>query len=346
MSGEPPFTVQDALQRIAGGGSLSREEARRTMDALLSGTATAAQIGGLLMGLRLKGEREDEVVGFVEAMRAAGVRIRPRRDPLIDMCGTGGDASGTFNISTAASFVVAGAGVAVAKHGNRSASSMCGSADVLEALCVPIDLAPDRVERAIEDIGLGFLFAPLYHPAMKHVGGARRELRVRTIFNLLGPLANPAGVVRQLVGVFDPAARGLLAGVFRALGSERVWVAHSLDGLDELSIAGPTAITVLDEGRVEEIRVEPSECGLARCGPASVARDALRGGDAAQNAAAIEAVLGGARDPRRDAVVLNAAAGLVVAGRAEDLGEGVNLAAASIDSGGARRVLETLRGFR
>jgi anthranilate phosphoribosyltransferase len=341
MSQEGPFTVQDALGRIAGGGSLGRDEARRTMEALLAGTASAAQIGGLLMGLRLKGEREDEVVGFVEAMRAAAVRIRPRRDPLIDMCGTGGDASGTINISTAASFVVAGAGIAVAKHGNRSASSKCGSADVLEALGVPIDLPPARVERAIEEIGLGFLFAPLYHPAMKHVGGARRELRVRTIFNLLGPLANPAGVLRQVVGVFDPSARGLLAAAFRALGSERIWVAHSLDGLDELSIAAPTAITVLDGGRLEEIRVEPEECGL-RHG----ALDALRGGDAAENAAAIEAVLLGTRDARRDAILLNAAAGLVVAGEAADLGEGVERAAESIDGGGARKVLEGLRRFR
>lgn len=341
MSPEEEFSIELALANVAGGQSLGREGARRAMDILLEGKATAAQVGALLMGLRLKGETEEEVVGLVEGMRAASVKIRPRRDVVMDLCGTGGDGAGTFNISTTASFVVAGAGVAVAKHGNRSASSRCGSADVLEALGVPVDLPPDRVQVAIEEHGLGFLFAPLYHPAMKHVAGVRRELKLRTIFNLLGPLTNPAGVERQLVGVFDPAARPLLARVLLSLGSRAVWVVHAGDGLDELSLSGTNAVSALRDGRIEEISVSARDCGLSQAAP-----EALSGGDAAYNARLTGEVLSGERGPRRDVVVLNAGAALVVAGRAADLREGAERAAESIDSGAARRVLEELRRFR
>jgi anthranilate phosphoribosyltransferase len=311
------------------------------MAVILSGAATPGQIGAFLMGLRLKGETADEVVGLVEAMRGACVRIEPRRAIVVDLCGTGGDGRGTFNISTAASFVVAGAGVAVAKHGNRSASSLCGSADVLEALGVPIDLPAERTRAAIEEVGMGFLFAPLYHPAMKHVGAVRRELRIRTVFNLLGPLANPAGASWQLLGVPGPEARALLAGALRALGTRRAWVAHSRDGLDELSVSAPTDITAVRDGAEESIVVRPEDCGL----PPSPA-GALAGGDARRNAEIVAGILDGERGPPRDAVVLNAAAALVVAGAASDLREGAVRAAESIDSGAARTILAGLRRFR
>lgn len=334
--------VEEALRKIADGASLAREEARATMAALLAGEVTQAEIGALLMGLRVKGETEEEVVGLVEAMRASAVRIRPARRPLVDLCGTGGDGAGTFNISTAASFVVAGAGVAVAKHGNRSASSRSGSADVLEALGVPVDLPPERSERAIDELGLGFLFAPLYHPAMRHVAGARRELKIATIFNVLGPLANPAGVERQLVGVFDPRRRGLLAGALRRLGTERAWVVHSEDGLDEVSPGAPTSVSAVEAGGLKEFQVRAEDFGL-RGGPARE----LAGGDPARNAELIQAVLSGADEgPRRDAVLLNAAAAIVVAGLASDPPEACARARESLDSRAGLRVLESLRRFR
>jgi anthranilate phosphoribosyltransferase len=311
------------------------------MSTLLRGEVSAAQTGAFLMGLRSKGETEEEVVGLLEAMQEAGVKCEPHREPVMDLCGTGGDCSGTFNISTAASLVVAAAGVAVAKHGNRSASSRCGSADVLEALGVPLDLPPDRVCLSIEEHGFGFLFAPLYHPAMKHVAVARRELRFRTIFNSLGPLANPARVKRQLLGVFDGNVRARMAGVLRLLGSESVWVVHGHGGLDELSLSGPSQVTVLAGAAVSELAVHPGDCGL----PSSPV-EALRGGDPSANAAIIRNLLSGERGPRRDAVVFNAAAALVVAGSARDLQEGAERAQASLDSGSALKTLDALRRFR
>lgn len=335
------ISIYDALTRISGGATLGRGEARAVMGLLLSGEATPAQIGALLMGLRVKGETEEEIIGLVEGMREAAVRIEPKRDIVVDLCGTGGDGSGTFNISTAAALVVAGAGVAVAKHGNRAASSRCGSADVLEALDVPIDLAPERARAAIEEIGFAFLFAPLYHPAMKHVGPARRELRTRTVFNLMGPLASPASVKYQLLGVFDDAARPVMARVLRGLGSRKVWVVHGEGGLDELNIAGTTRVSVAAPDGVEELEVRPEDAGLARA-----PLESLKGGDAAQNARIVRAVLEGEEGGARDAVVFNAAAALVVAGAAGDLREGAERARAAIDSREAAKVLEKLRSFR
>jgi anthranilate phosphoribosyltransferase len=311
------------------------------MAILLKGEATAAQTGALLIGLRVKGETEDEIAGFAEGLREASVKIRPRREIVMDLCGTGGDGSGTFNISTAAALVVAGAGVAVAKHGNRAASSRSGSADVLEALGVPIDLPPDRAQLSIEEIGFAFLFAPQYHPAMKHVGPVRKELRVRTVFNLLGPLASPAGVRWQLVGVFDDRFRPGLARVLRDLGSESAWVVHGEGRLDELSIAGSTAVTAAGPGGLREFSVRPEECGIA---PGSIG--ALRGGDAGESAAIVEGVLDGERGPRREAVLFNAGAALAVSGSARDLQEGVERARGAVDSGSAKKVLDLLRRFR
>ena len=329
-----------AIAKLAGGEHLGREEARGALGVILAGSATPAQVAAFLVGLRVKGETEEEVVGLAECMRESAVRIRPGR-PAIDLCGTGGDGSGTFNISTAASFVVAGAGVAVAKHGNRAASSRSGSADVLEALGVPVDLPPERTASAIEELGFGFLFAPVYHPAMRHVAPVRKELRIRTVFNLLGPLASPAGVARQLVGVCDDRARKLLAGALARLGTDESWVAHGRGGIDELSLEGPTAITVAGRGGTREMAVTPEEAGL-RASPIV----SLRGGDAARNAAIVEAVLGGEKGPPRDAVLLNAGAALALAGAAKGLREGVERASESIDSGAAKRVLQGARDFR
>ncbi len=335
------MSIHQALVKISGGETLTRDEARAVMGILLSGEATPAQIGALLMGLRVRGETEEEIVGLVEGMRAAAVGIAPNRDVVVDLCGTGGDGSGTFNISTAAALVVAGAGVAVAKHGNRAASSQCGSADVLEALEVPIDLAPEKAKEAIEEIGFAFLFAPLYHPAMKHVGPTRREMRTRTVFNLMGPLASPAGVRHQLLGVFDDAARPVMARVLQGLGSRKVWVVHGDGGLDELNIAGTTRVSVAGPDGVDEIEVRPGDAGLN-----VTALAALKGGDAAENARIIQHVLEGEKGGPRDAVVLNAAGALVVAGVAGDLREGAERARAAIDSGDATKVLAKLRSFR
>jgi anthranilate phosphoribosyltransferase len=311
------------------------------MAEILQGSATPAQAGAFLMGLRSKGETVDEVLGLIDGLRAASVAIRPRRDAVVDLCGTGGDGTGTFNISTAASFVVAGAGVAVAKHGNRAASSRAGSADVLEALGVPIDLPPERARAAIEEHGFAFLFAQLYHPAMKHLAPVRRELGVRTVFNILGPLASPARVDRQLIGVPDRGARGLLAGALRLLGCERAWVVAGHGGIDEVSISGPTDVSIVTREGLEETSISPEDAGIRRGGI-----DGLRGGSAAENASLIERVLAGESGPARDAVAINAAAALVVAGAAGGLREAAERAGESIDSGAARRVLENVRRFR
>ncbi|HZN56839.1 MAG TPA: anthranilate phosphoribosyltransferase [Planctomycetota bacterium] len=345
MTASGEFRLADALPRLAARQSLSRKEAQGAMSTLLAGEATPAQAGAFLLGLRSKGETEEEIAGLVEGMREAGVKIRPRREPLLDLCGTGGDGSGTFNISTGASLVAAGAGAAVAKHGNRSASSRCGSADVLEALGVPIDLPPERAERAVDEVGFAFLFAPLYHPAMKHVAAIRKELKIRTVFNLLGPLSSPATVPYQLVGVYEGAVRGTVARVLSLLGSRRAWVVHGAGGLDELSLAGPADVTASGTetggSTRSEFRVGPEDCGLPSCPVESIL-----GGDAAQNAAILERVLAGEEGPHRDVIVLNAAAALVVAGIAPELREAAERARAAIDSGAARRVLSELRRFR
>jgi anthranilate phosphoribosyltransferase len=303
---------------------------------MMSGEATPSQMGALLMGLRLRGETVDEITGAVTTMRAKMLTVAAPAG-AIDVVGTGGDASGSYNISTCAAFIVAGAGVPVAKHGNRALSSRSGAADVLNALGVRIDVPPDHISRCISQAGIGFMFAPAHHPAMRHVGPTRVELGTRTIFNLLGPLSNPAGVKRQMVGVFSKQWVEPLAHVLRNLGSERAFVVHGSDGLDEITTSGPTAVASLEHGEVTTFEIAPEDVGLARAKP-----EALRGGDADQNAKALLAVLKGERGAFRDVAVLNAAAALVVAGKAADLKGGVALAQRSIDSGEAEGALERL----
>ena len=324
------------IGKVANGESLDRREAETAFDIIMSGAATPAQIGGFLMALRVRGETTAEIGGAVSVMRAKMVRVEAPED-AIDVVGTGGDASGTYNVSTCAAFVVAGAGVPVAKHGNRALSSRSGSADVLTALGINIELAPGEISRCIHEAGLGFMFAPAHHAAMKHVGPARIELGTRTIFNLLGPLSNPAGVKRQMTGVFAPGWVEPLARVLGDLGSEHAWIVHGSDGLDEITTTGTTMVAELKRGDVRTFRIDPRDVGLARARPGD-----LRGGDAETNAAAIRAVLGGEAGPFRDIVLINAGASLLVAGRAADLAEGVALAARSIDEGAALARLHKL----
>jgi anthranilate synthase/phosphoribosyltransferase len=337
--------IREAIARVARGEPLGRAGARAAMGTILSGEATPAQIAGLVLGLRVRGEALEEIVGFVEAMRAAAVPLDRPRPEAIDLCGTGGDGAGTFNISTAASLVAAACGLKVAKHGNRSISSRSGSADVLEALGIPIDLPVDRTAASIDEVGFGFLFAPRYHPAMHHAAGPRRELGVRTVFNILGPMTNPAGARRQLLGVYDDALRDVVARVLLALGSESVWVVHSKrkdgGGLDEIGLEGPTRVSAVGGGAVREFEVRPEDAGLRTLPTA-----ALGGGDAAENARRILAVLGGEAGAERDAVILNAAAALVIGGVATDLRAGAAAAAEAIDGGRARKVVEELRRRR
>ena len=334
-----------ALEKIVAGEDLSRIEAEAAMEEILSGRASDAQIGGLLTALRMKGETVDELVGFATAMRRHAPAILagnswPGDELLVDTCGTGGDASGTFNVSTAAAFVVAGAGVRVAKHGNRSISSRCGSADVLEALGVRIDLPAERISRAIEEIGIGFLFAPALHTAMRHAMPARSELRMRTVFNLLGPLTNPAGARSQVVGVYDGSLTELVARTLGELGVRHAFVVHGADGLDEISIAGETYVAELRDGLVRSYTVVPEDFGLRR---APV--EAVRGGHAAHNARIIRHILDQQHGPLRDIVLANSAAALVAAGRATDFLDGVRMGSRSIDSGAARERLDALIAF-
>jgi anthranilate phosphoribosyltransferase len=324
------------LARVASGQPLNLAEARDAFEIMMSGDATPAQVGGFLMGLRVRGETVDELTGGAQALRERMVKVQAP-DGAIDTCGTGGDASGTFNVSTAAAIVVAACGVPVAKHGNRALSSRAGSADILTALGVNIEADLALVERAIRGAGIGFMMAPRHHGAMRHVAGARIELGTRTIFNLLGPLANPAGARRQLMGVFALEWLEPIAQVLGQLGAERAWVVHGADGLDELSTTGPSHVAELRDGRVTSFEVTPEQAGLARA-----RRDDLRGGDATTNADALRALLDGVRGPYRDIVVLNSAAALIVAGRADDLEDGAARAADAIDSGAAKDVLKAL----
>jgi anthranilate phosphoribosyltransferase len=324
------------LGKLATGASLTRDEAAQAFDRMMSGEATPSQMGALLMALRVRGETVEEITGAVSAMRAKMLRVKAPAD-AIDVVGTGGDASGSFNISTCAAFVAAGAGVPVAKHGNRALSSRSGAADVLAALGVRIELTPEQVARCIKQAGIGFMFAPAHHPAMKNVGPTRVELGTRTIFNLLGPLSNPAGVKRQMIGVFSRQWIEPFAQVLKNLGAERVWVVHGSDGLDEITTAGPTSVAALENGKVRVFEIAPEDVGFKKIKP-----EALRGGDAAANAATFRSVLSGHDGPLREVVVLNAAAALVVAERAKDLKEGVALAEKSLASGEARRRLERL----
>src|SRR5215469_5195586 len=328
--------IKGLIGQVASGATLSREMAYEAFNSMMSGEVTPAQIGALLMGLRVRGETVDEITGAVTAMRAEMLTV-DAPDDAVDVVGTGGDASGSFNISTCAAFIVAGAGVPVAKHGNRALSSRSGAADVLTALGVRIDIPPETISECISSAGIGFMFAPAHHPAMKHVGPTRVELGTRTIFNLLGPLSNPAGVKRQMVGVFSRQWVEPLAHVLKNLGSERAFVVHGSDGLDEITIAGPTAVASLDNGEVKTFDIAPEDVGLKRA-----KADDLRGGDAEHNAKALLAVLKGQRGAYRDVALLNAAAALVVAGKAADLKGGVALAEKSIDSGEAEGALERL----
>ncbi len=329
--------IRDTLERVLRGDDLPRDEAARLMNAIVSGEVSEAQIAGVVVALRAKGETVDEIAGFVTALRDRALRVTPSRNGLVDTCGTGGDGTHTFNISTAAAFVAAGAGVGIAKHGNRALSSRCGSADVLDALGIRT-VAPGRVADVIDRTGVGFMFAPAHHPALKHAARVRKELGVRTVFNLLGPMANPAFVRRQLLGVFDPALTETVAHVLKSLGSEHVFVVHGSDGSDEVTIAGETRVTVLRDGGVETFTFVPESVGIERTHPR-----ALTGGTPEENAATILAILDGAAGARRDAVVLNAAFVICAAGRAESITDGVRLAVESIDSGRARSVVDTLR---
>ncbi|ODS02197.1 anthranilate phosphoribosyltransferase [Methyloceanibacter marginalis] len=328
--------MRTAIGKVARGETLNQSEAANAFEQIMSGGATEAQIGALLMGLHVRGETVDEIAGAARVLRAKALAVRAP-DGAIDTCGTGGDAKGTHNISTCAAFVVAGAGVPVAKHGNKSISSRSGSADVLGALGVNLDCGPAIIERCIAECGLGFMFAPAHHAAMRHVAKVRGELGVRTIFNLLGPLANPAGTKFQVVGVFAEKWVEPIANVLGLLGVERAWVVHAADGLDELTTTTISHVAALDRGKVSTFRISPRNAGLADANP-----DDLIGGDAVENAAHIRAVLQGNQGPLRDIVLLNAAAALLVAGKATTLRDGVALAADSIDSGKAMKVLEAL----
>jgi anthranilate phosphoribosyltransferase len=344
--------ILDSLHRIANHRqSLSREEAREVMSELLAGKCSDAQTAALLVALHMKGETVEEIVGFAEAIRGAAVPLELHgepildasgtgRDALVDTCGTGGDASGTFNISTATAFVVAGAGVRVAKHGNRSVTSKCGSADVMESLGVNISLSAEKVTECLRRVGIAFLFAPAMHSAMKHVQAARRELRLRTVFNLLGPLTNPARATCQVVGVYSVELVEKLAEALGMLGANRALVVHGSDGLDEITITGATRVGELRNGQVRSYEVTPEEFGLQRATLTDIS-----GGDAAQNAGLIREVLSGEKSARRDVVLLNAAAALVAAGRADHLRDAMPLAGTSIDSGAAMAKLEALVAF-
>ena len=324
------------LAKLAGGGRLSADESEAAFSVLMSGDATPAQIGGLLMALRVRGETVDEITGAVRVMRAKALHVTAP-EGAIDIVGTGGDGAGTFNISTGAALVVAACGVPVAKHGNRALSSKCGAADVLAALGVNLEADLALVERAMHDAGIGFLLAPRHHAAMRHVAGPRVELGLRTIFNLLGPLSNPANVTRQFTGAFARDWIEPMARVLGNLGSERAWVVHGSDGLDELTTTGPSYVAELDDGTVRTFEVLPSDADLPLARP-----EDLKGGDAETNAAAMRAMLGGERGPFRDAVVYNAAAALLVAGRAASLREGAERAADAIDAGRAEATLQRL----
>ncbi|WP_422369960.1 anthranilate phosphoribosyltransferase [Hoeflea sp.] len=327
--------LKSFIAKVAGGEPLDRGEAYRAFGVMMSGDATPSQIGGFLMALRVRGESVDEIYGAVSVMREKMLPVSAPAD-AIDIVGTGGDASGTYNVSTAAAFIAAGAGLKVAKHGNRALSSKSGAADSLAALGVSLELDPDGISACIREAGVGFMFAPAHHSAMRHVGPSRVELGTRTIFNLLGPLSNPAGVKKQLLGVFSPVWLEPIAEVLKDLGSESVWVVHG-DGLDEMTTTGPTQVVALESGTIRTFEVTPEETGLGR-----VELAALKGGDGNHNAKALKKVLEGEKNAYREIAMLNAAGALMVAGKAETLKDGVQQAARAIDDGAALAALETL----
>jgi anthranilate phosphoribosyltransferase len=332
--------IQQALGQLLDGGDLSREEARTVMGSIMSGEATAAQIAGFLIALRAKGETADEIAGCAVAMRQHMLPVRPRRADLVDTAGTGGDGAKTINISTAAALVAAAAGAGVAKHGNRAVSSASGSADVLEALGFELELPAERVADSIDELGFGFLFAPTHHPAMRHAAPVRRELAARTVFNVLGPLTNPAGARAQVVGVYAPELVRTIAEVLAQLGASRAFVVHGAGGIDELSPAGPNFVCEVVDSSVRARNIDPLELGVARCDPSE-----LRGGSPGENAAAIRAVFAGENGGRRSAILLNAAGAIAAGGHAEDLREGLELARDAVDSGAAAARLDELIAF-
>ena len=333
--------IQAVISKLLDGTPLTRAEARAVMDEIMRGEATPAQIGGFLIALRAKGETPDEITGCAEAMRDHVLVVRPRREDLVDTAGTGGDGAYTINISTAAALVAAAAGAAVAKHGNRAVSSACGSADVLEALGFTLELKPPRIAESIDELGFGFLFAPSHHPAMRHAAGVRKELATRTVFNVLGPLTNPAGARAQVVGVYSPELVRTIAEVLARLGARRAYVVHGGGGIDELSPVGPNLVAEVVDGEVVERRLDPEvELGIPRCNV-----DELRGGTPAENAEAIREVFNGKKGGRRDAILLNAAGAIAAGGHAEDLREGLEVARRTIDSGAAGERLELLIAF-
>lgn len=329
--------IREAIARLVERVNLEQGEAEAVMQEIMSGEATPVQIGAFVTALRMKGETAGEIAGCAGAMRSNCIKVVTARRPLTDTCGTGGDGANSFNVSTAVALVIAGAGVLVAKHGNRSVSSRCGSADVLEALGVRIELRPEQMARCIDEIGIGFLYAPLLHPAMKHAGLPRREIGIRTIFNILGPLTNPASASTQLLGVYDPGLVETMAEVLGILGVHSALVVHGAGGMDELSLAGSNRVARLRDGKVDTYYLDPRELGLSLAESSEI-----RGGLPEENAVAIRAVLGGEKGARRDTVLLNAAAGLVAAERVSDFKEGLGLAAESIDSGTASGKLDDL----
>jgi anthranilate phosphoribosyltransferase len=332
--------IQDAIAQLLDGRDLDAAAAKAAMDEIMSGEATAAQTAGFLVALSAKGETADEIAGCAEAMRAHVVPVTPVREDLVDTAGTGGDGARTLNISTAAALVAAAAGAAVAKHGNRAVSSASGSADVLEALGFDLELEPERIAQSIDELGFGFIFAPAHHPGFRHAAPVRRELGVRTVFNVLGPLTNPAGARAQVVGVYSPELAPVIADVLCRLGARRAFVVHGAAGIDELSPAGPNLVYEVEEGSVRSRMIDPADLGVERCAP-----EALRGGTPEENATAIRAVLGGEGGGHRDAVLLNAAGAIAAAGHAEDLAEGLAIARDAVDSGAAAKRLERLVAF-
>jgi anthranilate phosphoribosyltransferase len=332
--------IQATIAQLLDRHDLTRDEACEAMRTIMRGEATQAQIAGFLVALRAKGETADEIAGCADAMREHVLRVNPQRTDLVDIVGTGGDGANTYNISTAAALVAAGAGAAIAKHGNRAASSASGAADVLEALGFRLELPPARIERSIDELGFGFLFAQAHHPAMKHAAPVRRELATRTVFNVLGPLTNPAGARALMLGVYSPELTRTLADALVQLGAERAYVVHGAGGIDELSPCGPNLVCEVENGSVREYELDPLDLGVERCDPSE-----LRGGDPQSNAAALRAVLSGADGGHRSAVVLNAAGGIAAAGHAENLREGIVRAREAIDSGAAAARLDELVEF-
>ncbi len=332
--------IQETVSRLLDGHDLSRAEAHEAMNEIMRGDATQAQIAGFLVALRAKGETADEIAGCAEAMREHVLHVRPQRTDLVDIVGTGGDGANTYNISTAAALVAAAGGAAIAKHGNRAASSASGSADVLEALGFRLDLPPERIERSIDELGFGFLFAQAHHPAMRHAASVRRELATRTVFNVLGPLTNPAGARALMLGVYSPGLTRTLAEALVRLGASRAYVVHGAGGIDELSPCGPNLVCEVENGAVREYELDPRDLGVERCDPGD-----LRGGDPPTNARALRDVLAGAEGGHRSAVLLNAAGGIAAAGHARDLREGLEVARRAIDSGAAAERLDELVAF-